>query len=60
MSKTVYVHGDLNPDNILVGKHGEIYIIDYADALTAPVEYELPSLICESFGFEFPFMGGYF
>jgi serine/threonine protein kinase len=59
MSKTVYVHGDLNPDNILVGKHGEIYIIDYADALTAPAEYELPSLICESFGFEFPFMRGY-
>lgn len=57
---TVFVHGDLNPDNIMLGRDGEIYILDFADALTAPPEYELPALICELFCFEEPYMRGYF
>lgn len=56
----VYVHGDLNPDNILVDSSGQIYVIDFADAMLAPVEYELAALVCELFCFEKPYMDGYF
>jgi len=56
----VYVHGDLNPDNVLVDTAGKIYIIDFADAVLAPSEYELAALICELFCFEKPYMDGYF
>lgn len=56
----VYVHGDLNPDNIILGEDGELYLIDFADALLAPAEYELPCVLCELFEFEKPFIDGYF
>lgn len=56
----VYVHGDLNPDNVLVDTAGKLYIIDFADAVLAPPEYELAALICELFCFEKPYMDGYF
>ena len=55
----VYVHGDLNPDNIILGEDGELYLIDFADALLAPAEYELPCVLCELFEFEQSFMEGY-
>lgn len=58
--KNVFVHGDLNPDNVLVGRDNELYIIDFADAVSAPQEYELAAVICELFCFEKPYMNGYF
>lgn len=57
--KHVFVHGDLNPDNVLVADN-ELYIIDFADAVTAPQEYELAVIICELFCFENSYMRGYF
>lgn len=56
----VYVHGDLNQDNILVDDNNNVTIIDFADALLAPKEYELPALICEVFGFSRPYLEGFF
>ena len=56
----VFVHGDLNPDNVLVGVNNNLFIIDFADALTAPAEYELAALICELFWFEKSYLKGYF
>jgi serine/threonine protein kinase len=56
----VYVHGDLNPDNVLLHENGQVYIIDFADALLAPSEYELPAIICELFCLDKAFMKGYF
>jgi serine/threonine protein kinase len=60
LKNQVYVHGDLNPDNVLIHENGQVYIIDFADALLAPSEYELPAIICELFCFDKAFMKGYF
>lgn len=60
LKNEVYVHGDLNPDNVLIGKNENVYIIDFADALLAPSEYELPAIICELFCFDKAYMEGYF
>jgi serine/threonine protein kinase len=56
----VYVHGDLNQDNILVDSNNHVVIIDFADALLAPREYELPTLICEVFEYSRPYLEGFF
>ena len=56
----VYVHGDLNPDNVLINTEGKLFIIDFADAVLAPLEYELVAIVCELFCFEKPYMDGYF
>ncbi len=48
----VFVHGDLNGDNLLVGPDGRLVLIDFADARTAPFETELAALVCD--GFRFP------
>ncbi|PWM47413.1 MAG: hypothetical protein DBX47_00730 [Clostridiales bacterium] len=55
----VFVHGDLNPDNILVDKQNNLHIIDFADSLSAPYEYELVVLVCCLFCFEKPYLDGY-
>ena len=54
----VYVHGDLNPDNLLVGER--LTVIDFADAVLAPACYEEAVVACELFGCEGPYMRGYF
>jgi serine/threonine protein kinase len=59
-SEKVFVHGDLNPDNILLDADKELYIIDFADAVLAPVSCELALTTSELFCFEKPFMQGFF
>lgn len=55
----VYVHGDLNPDNILIRPDGSLCLIDFADALTAAVELELAGLLCDGFHFDPDYIDGF-
>lgn len=55
----VFVHGDINPDNVIFGDDGIMYLIDFADACIAPSLYELAPLICGFFEFEKPYLDGY-
>lgn len=55
----VFVHGDLNPDNIIIDKNRELYLIDFADALAAPVELELAGMIIDGFRFDPDFVRGF-
>lgn len=41
----VFVHGDLCGDNIMIGGGGEVYLIDFADALLAPKVYEYAAVV---------------
>ena len=59
-NKKVYCHGDLNCDNILLDENLNVYIIDFADAMYAPIEYELVYIASSLFCFEKPYMMGYF
>jgi aminoglycoside phosphotransferase (APT) family kinase protein len=59
LTNPVYVHGDINPDNVLIDSTGKLYLIDFADAVLAPVEYELASIVCQVFCFEEPYLTGY-
>lgn len=56
----VFVHGDLNGDNILINKSKELYILDFADAVMAPVCYEEALIVCELFKFDSNYLEGYF
>ncbi|HBI71795.1 MAG TPA: hypothetical protein DEG06_09400 [Lachnospiraceae bacterium] len=60
MHDLVYVHGDLTEDNILVDDNNTLTIIDFADSLLAPKEYELVGLVCEVFKFGGPYLEGFF
>ena len=55
----VFVHGDLCLDNILLSPQGALYIIDFADAVLAPVMYE-HALIAFAFALDPALLGGFF
>ncbi|MGB7605459.1 MAG: phosphotransferase [Lutisporaceae bacterium] len=57
--KKVLVHGDLCKDNILL-VNNEVYIIDFADSILAPIVYEQALIACELFDFDKWLMKGYF
>jgi len=56
----VFVHGDMNGDNLLLTHDQKLFIIDFADAVLAPVVYEHALIACELFQFDKAFMTGYF
>ena len=56
----VYVHGDIHIDNAILGENGQIWILDFADSVTAPVEYEYASLFPGLFRLETPYLDGFF
>lgn len=59
-SDDVFVHGDLCGDNILLTPQGELFIIDFADAVLAPLIYEHALVAVELFDLDPPLLRGYF
>jgi len=57
--ESVFCHGDLNGDNIIISPSGELTIIDFADALLAPLPYE-HALLAAAFDYDPALMRGYF
>ena len=55
----VFVHGDLNEDNILL-QGDTISILDFGDACLAPVEYEYALTATELFRLDKAFLRGFF
>jgi|GEM_PF-496111 len=55
----VWVHGDINPCNILLDKES-IQLIDFADGLMAPKSYEAISVVAYLFAFEGAYLKGFF
>ena len=60
MGQKVYCHGDLHGGNIIIDDDMNVFIIDFADAMYAPPEYEQVYVIGGFFDFEQPYMEGYF
>lgn len=56
----VFVHGDLCGDNILLTPQGELFVIDFADAVLAPVIYEHALVAVELFDLDPFLLRGYF
>lgn len=52
LSQCVYVHGDITADNVMIDKHDNLFIIDFADSTMAPAEYEYPPIIFDLFNFD--------
>ena len=59
-NRKVYCHGDFHCGNILVDDKLNVHIVDFADAMYAPAEYELVYIVSSLFCFEKPYMTGYF
>lgn len=55
-----FVHGDLTADNVLMTPERKLFLIDFADAVAAPPEYELPPIVCDLFAFEPPLLEAFF
>jgi len=56
----VFVHGDLCNDNILITEDNQPCIIDFADAVSAPIIYEHSHIASELFRFDKAFLKGFF
>jgi serine/threonine protein kinase len=56
----IFVHGDLCYDNLIIDSNGNIFIIDFADSVIAPLVYEHAHLASVLFNFDKSYLQGYF
>lgn len=59
ISEECFVHSDLNADNILIDDDYNVWIIDFADAMLAPIMIEKAMLLCDAFQLDRGLMEGY-
>lgn len=55
----VFVHTDLNPDNVLIDEKKNVTVIDFADAVLGPLELELVC-ICGLFEYDHQVLSSFF
>lgn len=58
-AEKVYCHADFHGENIMVDDNLNVYLVDFADAMYAPAEYEQLYVLSALFTFEKPYMQGY-
>lgn len=58
--EAVYVHGDIHIDNAIYGEDGQVWILDFADSVMAPVEYEYAALFPGLFRLRSPYFDGFY
>lgn len=56
----VFVHGDLNGGNVRIDREGSVWLLDFAEAVPAPVVYEQMYVAVELFQMDAAFLEGYF
>jgi len=56
----VFCHGDMHCHNILIDNNLNVFLIDFANAMHAPAEYEQAYIASCLWCFEKPYMVGYF
>ena len=56
----VYVHGDIHIDNAVCGEDGRVWILDFADSITAPAEYEYAALFPGLFRLKKAYFDGFY
>ncbi|MCL1862258.1 MAG: aminoglycoside phosphotransferase family protein [Defluviitaleaceae bacterium] len=59
-SDKTYCHGDFHAENVLVDDELNVYVVDFADAMHAPVGYEQVYVVSALFCFERAYLEGYF
>jgi len=52
LTGSVYVHGDLTSENVMVDAEKNVYIIDFADSAVAPYYYEYPPILFDLFNYD--------
>ncbi|MGH6638741.1 MAG: aminoglycoside phosphotransferase family protein, partial [Polaromonas sp.] len=45
----VYVHRDFMPRNLMLGKNGDLGVLDFQDAVYGPITYDIASLMRDAF-----------
>jgi len=56
----VYCHGDIHSENVLVDDDFNLFIIDFGDAMYAPLEFDRAYIVSGLFCFEKPYLIGYY
>ena len=59
-NEKAFCHSDLNGDNILIDDNMDLYIIDFADGVLAPPQYEESCVVGDLFHFEKPYLDGFY
>lgn len=52
LRESVYVHGDLTAENVLLDVNNNVFIIDFADCCIAPSYYEYPPIVFDLFNYD--------